>query len=60
MFVCVIFLMKMCGSDRGWWLPAGHVDPNESFQDGARRETWEEAGIDVNLVTTLQMPTMIL
>jgi 8-oxo-dGTP pyrophosphatase MutT (NUDIX family) len=44
-----------CGSDRGWWLPAGHVDPNESFQDAARRETMEEAGIDVNLVT-LEVP----
>lgn len=27
------------------------MDPNESFQDAARRETMEEAGLDVNLVT---------
>ena len=33
--------------NRGWWLPGGLVDPPESFQQAAIRETIEEAGIDV-------------
>jgi len=30
--------------NRGWWLPAGYVDPGESFYEGAIREAKEEAG----------------
>ena len=33
-----------------WDLPAGYLDPGESFEVAARRETLEEAGIDVELV----------
>ena len=34
----------------GWWdLPAGYLDPGESFEQAARRETLEEAGIEVEL-----------
>ena len=33
-----------------WDLPAGYLDPGESFEAAARRETLEEAGIDVELV----------
>ena len=33
-----------------WDLPAGYLDPGESFEDAARRETLEEAGITVQLV----------
>lgn len=32
-----------------WDLPAGYLDPGESFEDAARRETLEEAGIAVEL-----------
>jgi ADP-ribose pyrophosphatase YjhB (NUDIX family) len=32
-----------------WDLPAGYLDPGESFEDAARRETREEAGIEVVL-----------
>jgi len=32
-----------------WFLPAGHIDANESFCDGGRRETLEEAGIAVEI-----------
>lgn len=34
----------------GWDLPAGYLDPGESFEMAARRETREEAGIEVEIV----------
>ena len=33
-----------------WDLPAGYLDPNESFEVAAVRETLEESGIEVELV----------
>ena len=33
----------------GWDLPAGYLDPGESFEMAARRETLEESGIEVAL-----------
>lgn len=33
-----------------WDLPAGYLDPGESFEVGARRETLEEAGVEVELL----------
>jgi 8-oxo-dGTP pyrophosphatase MutT (NUDIX family) len=30
-----------------WYLPAGHVEPGETFIEAARRECREEAGIDI-------------
>jgi ADP-ribose pyrophosphatase YjhB (NUDIX family) len=33
-----------------WDLPAGYLDPGESFEIAARRETLEEAGIEVELL----------
>ncbi len=32
-----------------WDLPAGYLDPGESFEQGARREAHEEAGFEVVL-----------
>jgi ADP-ribose pyrophosphatase len=32
-----------------WDLPAGYLDPGESFEAGARRETAEEAGLVIEL-----------
>ena len=31
-----------------WYLPAGRVDPGESLTQAARRETLEEAGVEIN------------
>jgi ADP-ribose pyrophosphatase YjhB (NUDIX family) len=33
-----------------WDLPAGYLDPGESFEMGARRETFEESGVEVELL----------
>lgn len=35
--------------DRGWYLPAGRVDPGETLEDGAKREVLEESGLQVEL-----------
>ena len=32
-----------------WFLPAGHVDPGESFSDAGIREAREESGLDVSI-----------
>jgi phosphatase NudJ len=41
--------------EQGWYLPAGRVEPGESFAMAAVRETREEAGIDVELEGILKV-----
>jgi 8-oxo-dGTP pyrophosphatase MutT (NUDIX family) len=41
--------------NRGWWIPAGGVDKNETFIDAAHRETKEEAGIEISLKGVLKV-----
>lgn len=38
-----------------WYLPAGRVEPGETFADAAIRETREEAGIDIALEGILRV-----
>lgn len=40
---------------QGWYLPAGRVEPGETFADAAIRETREEAGIEVVLDGVLRI-----
>ena len=35
--------------NRGWYLPAGRVDPGETLKQGAVREVLEESGLEVEL-----------
>jgi ADP-ribose pyrophosphatase YjhB (NUDIX family) len=34
-----------------WLPPGGHIDPNELPDDAARREVFEESGLEVELIT---------
>ena len=48
--VAVLLLRRTVEPGLGWWdLPAGYLDPDESFEVAARREAAEEAGIAVQL-----------
>ncbi|WP_226671993.1 NUDIX hydrolase [Rossellomorea aquimaris] len=44
-----ILLIK--GPRRGWEMPGGQVEEGESLKDAAIRETKEESGIDVEIVS---------
>lgn len=41
--------------NRGWWIPGGGVDLNESFIEAAHRETKEEAGIEIKIKGVLRV-----
>lgn len=41
---------------QGWYLPAGRVEPGESFEAAALRETLEESGVPVVLEGVLRVP----
>jgi phosphatase NudJ len=40
---------------RGWWLPAGLVDPGETYMQAAHRETLNEAAIRVEIKGILRV-----
>ncbi len=45
-----VLLMRFTPDDRPplWCTPGGAVDPGESYERAARRELWEEVGLDVD------------
>lgn len=46
---------------RGKWnIPAGHLDPQESIFEGAKREIFEECGCQVELSGILQIGNKVL
>ena len=48
-------------SCRGKWnIPAGHLDPNESIFEGAKREIFEECGYNVKLNGIAQIGNRVL
>ena len=50
----ILLLRRAVDPGRGEWdLPAGYLDPGESFEIAARRETLEESGLDVELLSLL-------
>ena len=45
-----VLLMRFTPDDRPplWCTPGGAVDPGESYAQAARRELWEEVGLDLD------------
>ncbi len=43
-----------------WNIPAGHLDPNETIFDGAKREILEESGFNVKLTGIAYIANMVL
>lgn len=39
----------------GWYVPAGRVEPGEGFVEAARRETLEEAGVEIAIDGVLRV-----
>ena len=48
-------LVREAKHEKTWYLPGGRLNVGESLQDGARRETMEEAGIPVALEGVLRI-----
>jgi 8-oxo-dGTP pyrophosphatase MutT (NUDIX family) len=48
-----LLLVKQDARNDRWGIPKGHVNVGETFEQCAIRETLEEAGIDVGLLTRL-------
>lgn len=40
---------------QGWYLPAGRVEPGETLEDAAHRETLEESGVEITLEGILRI-----
>lgn len=46
----ILFLQKTTGE---WELPGGHLNKSESFEQGAKREVFEETGIKLKKLKTI-------
>lgn len=57
-FLLVQEAQETCGGK--WNIPAGHLDPNETIFDGAKREIKEETGCNVELTGILQIGNKVL
>ena len=44
-----ILLTREARAPETWILPGGGHEPGESFEETARRELWEEAGVDIDV-----------
>lgn len=48
-----ILLVKQSTNDESWGIPKGHMEYGETYVETAVRETLEEAGIDIKIITQL-------
>jgi phosphatase NudJ len=48
-------LVRENKKNKPWYLPAGRVEPGESFHDAAVRETLEEAGMPIRLTGVVRV-----
>ena len=53
-----ILLVKQFASDNAWGIPKGHMESGETYTETAIRETKEEAGIDIQIIT--QLPHVVV
>lgn len=53
-----VLLVKQSSSDDAWGIPKGHMEDGETYTETAVRETKEEAGIDIQIIT--QLPHVII
>ncbi len=52
----VLFIQRGYGKEKGKWsLPGGFVDPGETSKHAARRETREETGLAVKVISTVRV-----
>jgi 8-oxo-dGTP pyrophosphatase MutT (NUDIX family) len=45
--------VKQSTNDESWGIPKGHMEYGETYVETAVRETFEEAGIDIKIITQL-------
>jgi ADP-ribose pyrophosphatase YjhB (NUDIX family) len=53
-----ILLIKQSANDESWGIPKGHMEHGETYVETAVRETREEAGIDIKIIT--QLPHVVI
>jgi ADP-ribose pyrophosphatase YjhB (NUDIX family) len=53
-----ILLVKQAVDAECWGIPKGKMDPGETYTETAVRETREEAGIDIKIIT--QLPHVVV
>lgn len=50
-------LLMLRSDDKKWCLPCGWTEPNETTQETAVRETWEECGLHVRILQLVDVIT---
>lgn len=53
-----VLLVKQFADDTAWGIPKGHMEDGETYTETAIRETKEEAGIDIKIIT--QLPHVVV
>lgn len=49
----ILLIHEVKGTYDGWNFPGGKIDPNETTEEAARRELWEEMNLKIKKLTFL-------